>query len=146
MLPILEKSEHPVIVNIGSTFGSIGYSGFAVYSASKFGLRGFTEALRRELANTAIDVCYVAPRATRTTINSKHVNEMNAALGTAMDDPAIVAAQVLIAIESRKAETYIGWPEKLFVKINQLIPKIIDDALHKQLPVITRFSQQRKIP
>lgn len=144
MLPLLQKSEYPLIVNIGSTFGSIGYSGFAVYSASKFGLRGFTEALRRELANTAIDVCYVAPRATRTTINTNTVNEMNAMLGTAMDEPAIVAEQVLTAIETRRPETYIGWPEKLFVKINQLIPKIVDGALLKQLPVITRFANKTK--
>jgi short-subunit dehydrogenase len=146
MLPVLQKAEYPLIINMGSTFGSIGYSGFAVYSASKFGLRGFTEALRRELANTAIDVCYIAPRATRTAINTDAVNEMNVALGNAMDDPATVAAQVLIAIETRKPEIYIGWPEKLFVKINQLIPKIVDGALLKQLPVITQFSQQRKTP
>ena len=145
MLPLLQQSTQPLIVNIGSSFGSIGYPGFASYCASKFGLRGFTEALRRELAGTAIAVCYVAPRATRTAINTDVVNDMNAALGNAMDDPAVVAEYVLIAIKKRRAETYIGWPEKLFVKINQLVPKIVDSALLKQLPVITRFSQQGKI-
>lgn len=145
MLPLLQQSTRPLIVNIGSSFGSIGYPGFASYCASKFGLRGFSEALRRELADTAITVCYIAPRATRTAINTDIVNDMNAALGNAMDDPATVASYVLGAIENRKSETYIGWPEKLFVKINQLLPKIVDGALLKQLPVIAGFLQRKKI-
>lgn len=146
LLPVLKKSEAPVIVNMGSTFGSIGYPGYAAYCASKFGLRGFTEALRRELANTSIAVCYVAPRATRTSINSKLVNEMNQLLGNATDDPALVAGQVLKAIIKRRPVTYIGWPEKLFARINQIFPGIVDGALRKQLPVIQKFSQQRISP
>jgi len=142
LIPLLQKAPHPVIVNIGSTFGSIGYAGFSVYSASKFGLRGFTESLRRELANTPIDVCYVAPRATKTSINTDLVNAMNAHIGTTMDDPEIVAEHVLHAVEQRKAEIYIGWPEKLFAKINQLLPRLMDRGLLKQLPIICQFAQR----
>lgn len=144
LLPLLRRTQPAMIVNIGSTFGSIGYPGFAAYSASKFGFRGFSEALRRELANTHIKVCYIAPRATRTPINSDAVNHMNAELGNAMDDPVTVAAMVVKAIEKETPSTYIGWPEKLFVKINQLLPGIVDGALYKQLPIITRYSQQRQ--
>jgi short-subunit dehydrogenase len=46
---------------------------FRLYSASKFGLRGFAEALRRELADSGIRVLYVAPRATRTAMNADAV-------------------------------------------------------------------------
>lgn len=146
LLPVLQQATAPVIINIGSTFGSIGYPGYAAYCASKFGLRGFTEALRRELADTAMAVCYVAPRATRTHINSDLVNEMNTALGNAMDDPVLVARQVRIAIEKRQATTYIGWPEKLFARINQILPGIVDGALRKQLPLIRQYSQRRISP
>ena len=48
LLPLLQRQPEALIINIGSTFGSIGYPGFSSYCASKFGLRGFTEALRRE--------------------------------------------------------------------------------------------------
>ncbi|WP_200821245.1 SDR family NAD(P)-dependent oxidoreductase [Oceanicoccus sp. KOV_DT_Chl] len=51
LLPTLTTNA-ATIVNIGSGFGSIGFAGYCGYSASKFALRGFTESLRRELADT----------------------------------------------------------------------------------------------
>ena len=51
LLPLLVKEPKAEIINTGSIFGYIGYPGFVAYSASKFGLRGFTQALRRELSD-----------------------------------------------------------------------------------------------
>ena len=63
-LPLMQRGSR--IVNIGSIFGSIAFAYYTTYSATKFALRGFSEALRRELADSGIGVTYVAPRATRT--------------------------------------------------------------------------------
>jgi short-subunit dehydrogenase len=71
LLPILKDQPKAEIINTGSIFGYIGYPGFVAYCASKFGLRGFTQALRRELSDTNVHVRYFAPRATRTTISPK---------------------------------------------------------------------------
>ena len=60
------------VVNVGSGYGSIGFPGYCAYSASKFALRGFTEALRRELADTRVSILYFAPRATDTAMNPRH--------------------------------------------------------------------------
>lgn len=139
LLPLLRAAGSGMIINIGSTFGSIGYPGFSAYSASKFGMRGFTEALRRELAGSGIQVRYLAPRATRTAINSEAVNALNAALGNAMDDPAVVALALKDLIMKNSYSSYLGWPEKLFVRINSLLPKLVDNALFKQLPTIQAF-------
>ena len=49
LLPHLLRQPEACILNTGSVFGAIGYPGYAVYSATKFAVRGFTEALRREL-------------------------------------------------------------------------------------------------
>ncbi|MGO9543477.1 MAG: SDR family NAD(P)-dependent oxidoreductase, partial [Rhodomicrobium sp.] len=65
-LPLLKKAKGSRVVNIGSVFGDSPYPLFAAYSASKAGLRGFSIALRRELAPLGIGVTYAAPRATRT--------------------------------------------------------------------------------
>lgn len=142
LLPTLRRCDEAQIVNIGSTFGSIGYPGFGAYCASKFGLRGFTESLRRELADTAIQVSYVAPRATQTDLNSDRLVAMNNELGTAMDKPSVVADQVMRVISNRRPlDKYMGWPEKLFVKINALLPALVDSSLRKQLPIIRRFAK-----
>jgi len=144
LLPILARRPDAQVVNIGSTFGSIGYPGFSIYSASKFGLRGFTEALRRELDGSNVRISYVAPRATRTELNSDAVVEMNNALGTAMDDPALVADAVMDTIRAAtQSDKYIGWPEKLFVRVNAIFPGLVDNSLRKQLPVIRRYATHK---
>lgn len=143
LLPLLQLQPHALVVNIGSTFGSIGYPGFSAYCASKFALRGFSEALRRELADTQVKVLYIAPRATRTAMNAANVVAMNDELKVAMDDPQTVAAAVAEGILREHDELYLGWPEKLFVRLNGLLPRIVDQALRKQLPVIQRFARSK---
>jgi len=140
LLPLLRQQPQALLVNLGSTFGSIGYPGFTAYCASKFALRGFSEALRRELADSHVKVLYIAPRATRTTMNSDDVVAMNNELQVEMDDPQEVARQIVHAIAAEREELYLGWPEKLFVRLNGLLPRLVDQALRKQLPVIKRFA------
>lgn len=143
LLPLLRQQERALLVTLGSTFGSIGYPGFSAYCASKFALRGFAEALRRELADTGIKVLYIAPRATRTPMNSAQVVAMNEALNVAMDDPLAVAEQIVQALVGERQELYLGWPEKLFVRLNSLLPRVVDQALRKQLPIIQRFARNQ---
>lgn len=142
LLPMLKRHRGSQIINVGSTFGSIGYPGFGAYCASKFGLRGFTESLRRELADTGLQVSYIAPRATQTDLNSDKIVAMNDALGTAMDKPSLVADEVMQIISTPAgSDKYLGWPEKLFVRVNALLPAIVDSSLRKQLPIIRRFAK-----
>ena len=140
LLPHLQRQPWACILNTGSVFGAIGYPGYAVYSATKFAIRGFTEALRRELADTNVTVRYVAPRATRTGINTAAVERMNDELGVAMDPPALVARAVCDMLTGKRVEAVIGWPEKLFARVNGVLPRVVDGALRKQLPVIRRYA------
>jgi short-subunit dehydrogenase len=133
VLPAMLASGKGRIVNIGSIFGSIGFPHFAAYSASKFALRGFSEALRRELADSGVGVTYVAPRTTRTTFNSEALHQLSAASGATIDDPATVAAIIIDAINADRDEVYIGWPEKLAVHLNALLPRLISIAIGKQV-------------
>ena len=140
LLPHLRRQDEACILNTGSVFGAIGYPGYAVYSATKFAVRGFTEALRRELADTNVRVHYVAPRATRTGINTSAVERMNAELGVAMDPPELVAKAVCDMLAGGRLEAVLGWPEKLFARVNGVLPRVVDGALRKQLPVIRRYA------
>lgn len=142
LLPALLTRPEAAVINIGSVFGSIGYPGFAVYGASKAGLRVFSEALRRELADSPVRVLYVAPRATQTPMNSKRVVAMNQALGNTMDPPAKVASAIVRRIQSGHwSALTIGWPERLFVVINSVLPRITDSALLRQLVRIRQYAR-----
>jgi short-subunit dehydrogenase len=136
LLPHLQQRQQAQIVNIGSVLGSIGHPGYSVYCASKFALRGFSEALRRELADTPVRVHYLAPRATQTAINSPAAQAMTAAMGASMDPPEVVAAALIEMLNHGHAQRVIGWPEKLFVRINAILPGLVDGALRKQLATI----------
>lgn len=133
------ESSKGIIVNVGSSLGSIGYPYHTLYCASKFGLRGFTEALSRELNGSGVNVTYLAPRATDTSINNDQTRAMNKALGNRMDTPERVAKELLTLINSSKKRRFIGFPEKLFVRINGAFPGIVDGAIGKQLSIIKRF-------
>ena len=142
LLPLLKQADSAMVVNVGSTYGSIGYPGYASYCASKFALRGFSEALRRELADTRVGVLYVAPRATRTSMNSPAAQALNDALKANVDDPQAVANAVTHAIAGDRRDLYLGWPERFFVRLNSLLPNLVDRGLRKQLPLIRRLSHK----
>ena len=141
LLPLLRERDAAAIVNIGSTFGSIGHPGFTAYCATKFGLRGFTEALQRELADTAVRVSYLAPRATRTDLNSSAVTALNEKLGNATDAPERVAREVLRVLGAHRRQHFIGWPERLFVRLNGLFPGLVHNALTRKLNIIRHYAE-----
>jgi short-subunit dehydrogenase len=140
LLPVLLERPSAHIVNVGSTFGSIGFPGFAAYSASKFAVRGFSEALRRELADTHVRVHYVAPRATKTALATDRVRALNAELGVGMDTPQTVAAAIVRALREERRETLLGAPERMFAMLNALLPSIVDRSLRQQLAVVRRYA------
>lgn len=142
LLPDMLAQGQGRIVNIGSTFGSIGFAYFAAYSSSKFAMRGFSEALRRELDGTGVEVSYIAPRAVRTAANSEAVYRMAQATKMHMDEPTVVAQFIVDCIRKDKAIAYYGWPEKLFVRINALLPRLVDSALRKQNRMMAKFTSK----
>jgi short-subunit dehydrogenase len=140
-LPAMVAAGNGRIVNVGSTFGSIGFAWFAAYSASKFGLRGLSEALRRELEGTGVGVTYVAPRAVKTSLNTEAVYRMAAATKMQMDDPHWVGAQIVQAIEQDANDVYLGFPEKLFARLNGVVPRLLDGGLRKQNRLMAPFAR-----
>lgn len=141
LLPQLLCRREARIVNVGSIFGSIGHPGFAAYCASKAALKGFSEALARELADTSVTVGYIAPRATRTALNSDKVRALNAELGTREDPPELVAQAICTMLEGSRRQRFLGWPEQLFVLVNAVLPSVVHKALVGKLPLIRKFAQ-----
>jgi short-subunit dehydrogenase len=66
MLPAMLERRSGCIINIDSVNGLVAFPAFSIYSAAKFGLRGFNDVLRRELRGRGIDVCLICPGVVRT--------------------------------------------------------------------------------
>ncbi len=143
-LPVMQENNAGRIVNVGSIFGSIGFAYFSIYSASKFGLRGFSEALRREVADTNIKVTYIAPRAVKTPMNSDALMRMGEATKMNMDAPEDVVKKIISAINNDRKDIYFGFPESFFVRINVLFPRLVDKALAAQNRIARAFAKGEK--
>jgi len=131
LLPHLLKLPNAQVICVGSALGRMGLPGYSVYSASKFGLLGFAQALRRELAGTRVQVQYIGPRSTRTRFNAPAVTAYNRATGTAQDAPETVANAIVRLLADGSAERFLGFPERLAVRLNALAPVWFDRVFRK---------------
>jgi len=137
LVPEFIRSGNGHIVNIGSILGSIGFPHYATYSATKYAMRGFSQALRREFQDMNIAVTYVAPRAVNTAINNLSSIEHMHATKTRLDDPELVATLIIEAVRSNRHELYIGQPESLFAWLNGFFPFFVNFGLKQK----TRFAR-----
>ena len=133
LLPLLCAGSPARVINIGSLAGDIALPLFAAYSATKFGLRGLSDALRRELKGPGIGVTYAAPRGARTGA-AEAVALFTEALGMPVADTAAsVAAQVWDGASRGADSVYPPGRERLFVLIERFLPAVITRALARQL-------------
>ena len=140
LLPQLTSQRAAAIVNIGSTLGSVPFAGFAAYSAAKAGLRGFSQALRRELADTRVAVVHLAPRAIATPLNTAAVDALNRELGNRSDRAEVVAEAIVAALRRGSHERHLGFPERLFARLNGIAPSLIDRGVAGKLAAIKRHA------
>jgi NAD(P)-dependent dehydrogenase (short-subunit alcohol dehydrogenase family) len=104
-LPLLKSEPRAHIVNLSSVFGLIAPAGQAAYSASKFAVRGFTEALRHELAPTNVYVSCVHPGGIRTPI-AQHAR-LGASTPAARREESITRFEKLARTPPEKAAAVI---------------------------------------
>ena len=124
-LPVLEEAEWGHIVNISSLFGLIGVAEQAAYNASKFAVRGMTEALRQELetANSHISCTSIHPGGIKTQIAmnsrvSKPLDSETEKLKENFEDLAITtpesaAEQILTSVLKNKRRLVLGKDAKV---------------------------------
>ncbi|MDQ6962766.1 MAG: SDR family oxidoreductase [Mariprofundaceae bacterium] len=144
VLPYMQQHNSGHIINVGSTFGSIGQAYFAAYSASKFALRGFSEALNRELADTNICVSYISSRAIKTTFNPSSLYHIAKATKMNMDEPEVIVQEIIDLISSKKKISHLGFPESLFARINGLWPAFIDFKDKRKNRMMRSYTKEDK--
>lgn len=132
-LPILREQPAAHIVNVSSIFGMIAPPGNAAYSASKFAIRGFTEALGHELAETNIAVSCVHPGGVITNIakssrvgegTDASVKEKSTALhAKASRTTAHAAAETIVrGIKRRSKRILVGTDARIIDALQRTAP------------------------
>jgi NAD(P)-dependent dehydrogenase (short-subunit alcohol dehydrogenase family) len=132
-LPLLRRAPEASIINISSVFGLISVPGQATYNAAKFAVRGYTEALRLELADSRIKVCCVHPGGIKTNIaqaarrpDSKAAKQYDVDPGEfeqlARTTPDQAAAKIVNAIVRGKKRLLIGLDAHVISLLCRLFP------------------------
>ena len=135
-LPFLRKGRQPIIVNIGSVLGHVAVPWKSEYCASKFALRGFSDALRAELSPQGIAILHVAPSTTRTGFFEKSLSmETPHELGRWNSTSAtVVARKTLRAIRQRKRELVISLGGKGLVGAHRFVPQSTKRLIERFVP------------
>ncbi len=132
-LPLLSNSEEARVVNVSSLFGLIAPPGQTAYAASKFAVRGFSESLRHELADTRVGVTVVHPGGIATSIakNARmpaSLSDDEAAKRRTFFDsfltmPPETAGEIIVrGVERRKAPILVGSDAKYAALVERLMP------------------------
>ena len=128
-LPLLRKSPCGHLVNISSVFGMISVPTQSAYNASKFAVRGYTEALRLELAESHVHVCCVHPGGISTNIardsrgGDTSPEDRDAQFKSMTRTSAeSAAAQIIRAVEKRRKRLLIGIDAKYIALCTWLAP------------------------
>jgi short-subunit dehydrogenase len=143
-LPILKQQPRAHIVNLSSVFGIVAPTGQTAYSASKFAVRGFTEALRHELEGSSIFVSCVHPGGIRTPIAERgrlgtnapatRKNESVSRLAQlAKTSPEDAAARILRGVERREPRILIGFDAHQVDIVQRLRPATYWKTLSRRI-------------
>ena len=125
------------IVGVSSIAGYRGLPGRSGYSASKFALNGWLEALRTELLESGVNVMWVCPGFTTSNIRNVALNKDAKPQGESpMDEGKLMSAEecarhILHAIENRKRTIVLTSNGKQTVFLNKYFPKIADKMVRK---------------
>ena len=141
VLPYLIEQRSGHIINIGSMGGLVASPTYTVYSASKFGLRGFTESLRREVGIYGVHVSGIYPGAVKTEFK-QHAG-INRKTGrttpkTLLLESEEVAQAVLDVVRRPRRALIIPWQMRFTVWLNMLFPGIVDRIIERNFTRLER--------
>ncbi len=137
-LPELLKAKGSV-VGISSIAGYKGLPGRTGYSASKFAMHGFLEALRIENLKKGLHVLIACPGFTASNIRNNALTAKGAPQGESprteqkMMQPEEVAQRILKAVDKRKNKLVMTGNGKLTVFLNKFVPNLVDKLVYNHM-------------
>ncbi len=125
------------IVGVSSIAGYRGLPGRSGYSASKFAVQGWLEAIKTELMGDGVHVMWVCPGFTTSNIRQAALNKDGKSHGdTPMDESKMMTAEkcaehILKAIEKKKRTLVLTFTGKRTVFMQKFFPKLADKLAYK---------------
>lgn len=125
------------IVGVSSIAGFRGLPGRTGYSASKYALQGWLEALRTEMLEEGVNVMWVCPGFTASNIRNAALTKDGQSQGESpMDEDKMMSAeecakQILKAIEKRKRTLVLTFNGKQTIFMNKFFPSLADKLVRK---------------
>jgi NAD(P)-dependent dehydrogenase (short-subunit alcohol dehydrogenase family) len=148
VLPIFKRQGRGVLINIISLGGWAPTPFAAAYTASKFGLRGFTASLRQELAaDEDIHICGVFPAMVDTPgfVHGANMSGRTLDPGPLLYRPDEVAATIVQLSRHPRGEVAVGWPARAAQVAYNLSPRstelLIGAAMRR---LVSRASPARR--
>jgi short-subunit dehydrogenase len=156
-LPLLEKAPSAHIANISSTWGLAAPAGKAPYSTSKFGVRGFSEAIRHEFEGGSVSVGIIFPGGIKTdiTLNARVAKNVDpemasraAKLLTARykTSPEDAAVKIVDSIVNRKGRLIVGSGARSIDILARLFPETYWRYLGGSLKGVTSTEKRQAPP
>jgi short-subunit dehydrogenase len=126
-----------IVVGVSSIAGYRGLPGRSAYSASKYALQGWLEAVKTELLDDGVHVMWVCPGFTTSNIRHAALNKDGASHGeTPMDESKMMSAEecaerILAGIRKKKRTLVMTFTGKRTVFLNKFFPGLADKLVHK---------------
>ena len=120
------------IVNVSSLMGKVAAPTMATYSATKFAIVGFTQALRGELADYNIKVSALLPSLTDTDM----AQDLQWFRWVSLMTPKQVARALIFGLERETPEILVGWQSHLAVWCHRLFPVLMEKILLVAAPKV----------
>lgn len=113
------------VINVASAVGRIGVANGATYSASKYAVVGFTEAMAAELAPSGVDVSCILP----TVVATELAAGVSAARGMRAVTPEEVAAAIVGVAQRPRFETWVPAYAKGVYYSSNTLPRRLRESL-----------------
>jgi short-subunit dehydrogenase len=130
ILPSMLERRSGIIINMSSVAGWIGAPLYSIYAATKFGVNGFTDALRREVSPFGIKVCAIFPGGANTefglhTGNSKSKSIFKIARFVDLPSEYVAQRTVNLAFHPRRT-LFLPWWYAVVVWFERTFPRLVD--------------------
>lgn len=137
-LPHLLKQKSAGIVNVSSGIAFMSYSSAPIYSATKAGVRAYTQALRLQLENTNVKVFEMIPPGVKTNLQNEWVKQPNPAMMMNADEMVKISIDGLL----KDKKELKPFPIRIIKLATRLMPKVLLNLGHREFREIKKLKSK----